>query len=329
MTWIISKALMKDYESLRSSQGRGEESSAGSCSDGELSAPSSGTDMHGTFWSPGKTTDVLKPSRSGMTFRPLTDDLGEAVLMSCLEDFPVRTFHAPEKVQESKGNEAPCGNTWRESSAKFDLATHSWKTHQCLWEEDLLESSVTLPKWGMMRSGVLWERTTPGLLTSGTESGSWRTPSAHEPGVSAERLVPIEGGTPGGMNRHFDKHTGRMAQIGLIQQVMLREMRPTPCARDHKGVSGSGRQAKRGNPQDTLCNAVAGRTWPTPTAQDAKNNGSPSQMVRNTKPLNAEVGGQLNPTWVEWLMGWSAGWTDCAVLVTDKFQQWQNSHGRF
>jgi hypothetical protein len=38
---------------------------------------------------------------------------------------------------------------------------------------------------------------------------------------------------------------------------------------------------------------------------------------------------QLNPTWVEWLMGWSAEWTDCAASVTDKFQQWQNSHGRF
>jgi hypothetical protein len=51
-------------------------------------------------------------------------------------------------------------------------------------------------------------------------------------------------------------------------------------------------------------------------------------MVRNTKPLNAEVGGQLNPMWVEWLMGWPLGWTDCAASVTDKFQQWRNSHGK-
>ena len=29
-------------------------------------------------------------------------------------------------------------------------------------------------------------------------------------------------------------------------------------------------------------------------------------------------GGKLNPTWVEWLMGWPLGWTDLKPLVTDK-----------
>jgi hypothetical protein len=316
MTWIISKALMKDYENSRSSQGRGEESSAGSCSDGAQSVPSSGTDMHGTFWSPGKTTDVLKPSRSGMTFKPLTDDLGEAVLMSCLEVFPVRTFHAPEKVQESKENEAPCGYTWQESSAKFDLATHSWKIAQCLWEEDLLESSVTLPKWGMMRSGVLWERTTPALLTSGTESGSWGTPRA-------------------GMGRspacHYDRGRGNLEeQVGAAEYA---KTWPTPTRND---AVGAGYQKSNGSHFFTLPGAVGATKhlppemeekrqvkWPTPTAQDAKNNGAPSQMVRNTKPLNAEVGGQLNPTWVEWLMNWPTGWTDTDTNCKYETEYWK------
>jgi hypothetical protein len=52
--------------------------------------------------------------------------------------------------------------------------------------------------------------------------------------------------------------------------------------------------------------------YPTPTTQDAANNGSPSQSERNTPPLNAVVGGTLNPDWVEWLMGWPVGWTDTA-----------------
>ncbi len=37
----------------------------------------------------------------------------------------------------------------------------------------------------------------------------------------------------------------------------------------------------------------------------------------------------LNPEWVEWLMGWPIGWTDCAPLETDRFQRWLRSHGDF
>ena len=50
--------------------------------------------------------------------------------------------------------------------------------------------------------------------------------------------------------------------------------------------------------------------WPTPTVQDVSNNGGPSQHLWNTKPLNAEVPGQLNPEWVTWLMGYPQGWLD-------------------
>ena len=317
MSWHFSQALEAAY-------------SAGNSSAGGQSAPSSGTDMHGTFWSPGKTTDVLKPSRSGMTFKPLTDDRGEAVLMSYLEDFPVRTFHAPEKVQESKENEAPCGNTWRELSVKFDLATHSWKTHQCLWEEDLPLSSLILPKWGMMRSGVLWERITPPPLTSETEYGSsesWATPTTMDklPPKSAAALH----------KEATQARPGRSKPANLRDQVSNSHMWPTPKAHEPgmtakttgRGVEKSTHLTTQVALAEGMIDRKTGRLWPTPTAQDAKNNGSPSQMVRNTKPLNAEVGGQLNPTWVEWLMGWPLGWTDCGASATDKFRQWLNSHG--
>ena len=32
--------------------------------------------------------------------------------------------------------------------------------------------------------------------------------------------------------------------------------------------------------------------------------------------LNDTVGGQLNPTWVEWLMGFPLGWTDLSASET-------------
>ena len=55
---------------------------------------------------------------------------------------------------------------------------------------------------------------------------------------------------------------------------------------------------------------------------------SPLQHARNSAPLNVVAGGSLNPTWVEWLMGWPLGWTDLKPLEMDKFRQWQRSHGR-
>ena len=39
--------------------------------------------------------------------------------------------------------------------------------------------------------------------------------------------------------------------------------------------------------------------------------------------------GQLNPPWVEWLMGWPIGWTDLKPLAMDKFHQWWRLHGGF
>jgi hypothetical protein len=41
------------------------------------------------------------------------------------------------------------------------------------------------------------------------------------------------------------------------------------------------------------------------------------------------IGGKLNPTWVEWLMGWPLEWTDLKPLETDKFRQWQQQHGSY
>jgi hypothetical protein len=53
-----------------------------------------------------------------------------------------------------------------------------------------------------------------------------------------------------------------------------------------------------------------GSAWPTPAARDFKDTGtSPSEFERNTPGLAARAGGSLNPSWVEQLMGFPAGWT--------------------
>ena len=71
----------------------------------------------------------------------------------------------------------------------------------------------------------------------------------------------------------------------------------------------------------------------TPNATDADKWSNQSQAERMEKGQQVrlghqlEVGGSLNPTWVEWLMGWPLGWTDLSVLEMDKFLQWQRAHG--
>ena len=76
------------------------------------------------------------------------------------------------------------------------------------------------------------------------------------------------------------------------------------------------------------------RTWLTPKCHSGG-----GQMERQTKggglrkledQISQELGrntGALNPDWVEWLMGWPLGWTDLKPLATDRFRQWQHSHG--
>ena len=49
----------------------------------------------------------------------------------------------------------------------------------------------------------------------------------------------------------------------------------------------------------------------------------------NELALFAGTGGALNPTWVEWIMGWPLGWTGLEPLAMDRFRRWLNSHGSY
>jgi DNA (cytosine-5)-methyltransferase 1 len=69
-----------------------------------------------------------------------------------------------------------------------------------------------------------------------------------------------------------------------------------------------------------LESVVARTMWPTPTASDYRGSGPTVVRKDGKNRLNdrldyateqrAQNGGQLNPTWVEWLMGFPTGWTD-------------------
>nr|DAI25325.1 MAG TPA: hypothetical protein [Caudoviricetes sp.] len=144
MSYIFSRALVEAYL-------------AANCSESAPSAPSNSNPIPQAYCSPGKMTAFSRLSRFGMTYAPLTDDHGAVLLTWYLEASRARTSAFPEKEKDWKGQEADCGQKWRESFAKFDRDSHSWKIPQTLPGWDLTVSSETWPKWGTMRNGVCWD----------------------------------------------------------------------------------------------------------------------------------------------------------------------------
>jgi len=117
-------------------------------------------------------------------------------------------------------------------------------------------------------------------------------------------------------------------QQTLVPRILEKEsgLWPTPNQRDWKDSGPS--QGKRKSPNlGTMVH------WPTPTTKGmCGGSGAWDQLNQITtteeaKMMGAGNGGTLNPTWVEWLMGWPLGWTDLKPLEMDKFQAWQQQHG--
>jgi len=311
-------------------QEQGEESSAECYSDIPASVLSRSRNTREKSCCSDSETESCQGSQYGMTSAPLTENRGEGVSMLSLVDSPVKTSAPLERAQDWPASDPVFGLKWPESSAKYDRSSSSWRIHPCLFPEDSMSCSATLPRWGMMRGGELSVRTMPAHLTSGIESGLWRTPAAKESGITIERLRPIEGGELGGMNRHFDKKTGRMAQIGLTQQVQAREMWKTPVADDAVN-----RDAWKFNSRGEPKLSAQVELWPTPRKFMHKDSGygrgksNLGEVVAGESGATKDspIGGQLNPPWVAWLMGWPIEWTDSKPLAMDKFQQWRRSHG--
>jgi hypothetical protein len=229
--------------------------------------------------------------------------------------------------------------------------------------------------------------------TEGIESGLWQTPNANEDRAECYTLETSYRHAQEGRQIHLAQEVrdnrlwptptssqarseGMIKQMrakvlageitqeeaeamisGSLEPARMSPMWPTPRAADgEKGTrTPEGHQKERERRGNGVDLPTAAKMWPTPTGQDASNNGGPSQHERNSLPLNAAVmyptartknlcggagsfeqlnklkdagqiteperkamagGGSLNPTWVEWLMGYPLGWTDLNASET-------------
>lgn len=223
------------------------------------------------------------------TSRPLQQSdlpLTESDRTFSAEDFPVRTSALLAKAQDSQANAQGYGENTPVLLAKYDPASQSWKTSQLCLDGDLAEFSETCPRSGMMQSGTAYQLPTLALLTDATDSGLWRTPTAHD-----------------------WKNTGHCSQTYLSDQVRPHQVK---------------------NPRKAM--------WPTPNANDNRDRGNLSspcvqRRARIGKQLMlsqvvSDKSGALNPTWVEWLMGFPLEWTALNPSETQSFRKSPKSSGK-
>jgi hypothetical protein len=241
------------------------------------------------FWHRDKPMDASRFSRFGPTSRLLTAEHGEVLLTWFREDFLARTSPSPAAEMDSTASAQDSGERWPASFARWDPDTSTWRTAQCSLLGGYTEFSETWPNSGSMRNGECWERPTLELTTSESGSGFLPTPVAIDTGSR--------------FNRSASEGAALRPTLGAMARF---DLWPTPTVKgnyNRKGLS-----SKSG---DGLATAVL--KYPTPTL---------GRTVRNL-----DGNGQLNPTWVEWLMGWPIGWTALQPLAMDKFREWQRQHG--
>jgi hypothetical protein len=240
----------------------------------------------------------------------------ELELMSSQEDFPAKTSQSQETKQALKASAVDYGQSAPVLLGSFDPDTPSLKTSQtCLMENGeigLSEYSGTFPRSGMMRSGTVYQL--PNLARTITEIGSglWPTPRAQE----AKHAAPTD----------WEMNTDHAGTQGSLRVQVNK--RPFYWRTPDTGAGGTPKALLEGKTHRQSGSAIQVRLadqvkmWPTPNASDNRDRGcmeDPSvqrrikigkQIGLSTAVKETRQAGTLNPTWVEWLMGFPLGHTD-------------------
>jgi hypothetical protein len=205
--------------------------------------------------------------------------------MSSVEAIPV-SLSVKLANGEVKKIRAICGPGLSKPLASLDPDTQSWKMFGdiSLWEACPL--LVNLPQSGMTRSGVLFLQQAWEPITGETESLLWPTPTAV--------TRPMEGNV---------RLYRAQIRAGLMTEA------------EAEAILGKSVWEAQGKLL---------KIWPTPTTQEIEHpnlqlsktgrrlskDGKSSHSLNLADSVASPNGGKLNPTWVEWLMGFPPGWTD-------------------
>lgn len=281
---------------------------------GSISDMSSGTNIASESSGSGlKTESSTMHLSTAISEHSLVQDVRsftKGLRMSLPEDSPVN----PSQSQENKKGQTMKETCGQQQQTLFGLSGLDQScskmcreyANTCPW------SSETCGDLGMtFGDPSSLELTTLEPRTGGSESGLWPTPDSSPRGSRSEA----------GMNKG---HTINLQDAVKFNVKTNGRMWPTPTSSmvtEADFIQAKFHSSKRPTYQEA-------KNVPTPTAQDAKNNGGASQHHRNAKTLNAEVGGSLNPEWVEYfLMGWPRNWSSLEPLTQADFQEWMDMQG--
>ena len=237
---------------------------------------------------PDKEMGSSSRSQSGTTSTHSTEDPGDRQLMLFQEDSHVKTSALRVSVKDLPESVLDYGAKCLELLERFGLGLSLRKTVRTCVSMDSAPLSKNLPRWGMSADGACWELGTSAHPIRETGCGYLPTPTANQTWKSNK------GGATG---KKDGKWIGkkRLTLAGMAESGEWGEFLATPTAKAN--------QLSRSMMKWPGC-----RAW-----------------VEHSPTVN-QVGGPLNPMWVEWLMGWPIGWTDLSQLETDKFRLWLLAH---
>jgi hypothetical protein len=248
-----------------------------------------------------KTTDTLRlcfcRGCGGVNFHePLSGTTSPHSYLACCPEVAESTLStegSPARTSALRETE----RAWRESEADLclrslgsfasaDLDSFSWKTFQLSLFGGLTEFSWNSMRWGLMRDGQLFQPQKWEPRTLESEFGSWPTPTASL--------------------ANYDESPETFIARGMKLKA-----------------EGRGPRGRLHFPLGMMV-----RMWPTPLATEGSTKPRhPEKLQRKdcsalrTQGLAEQVGGKLNPTWVEWLMGYPLEWT----ALEDWATQWFHS----
>ena len=157
------------------------------------------------------------------------------------------------------------------SLASYDHQSSSWKMSQLSLFEDYPKSLGTLPRCGMMQNGALYPLETLELPTCENAGFALPTPTATDYGYN-QSLGP-------NATKRYSLQS--MAKMGLLKNL------PTPVAHEAR-LGYQRRDPHKKSQQQSL-----------------------TTIIIDGLGGREKVIGQLNPAFVEWLMGFPIGHTDC------------------